>query len=163
MVEVPIISEMLPVIVSTRNSDRFIRVDKMSTDNNVRVGLFQNDSPNLDAVVVNALRYIKTECESLKYGNVFSSYSKAVDHILGHVTLDDDETLISAGPEVIPNNSERKVRHIPIDMEFGCVFSVPDFVGLNVVFSASNYSGIIFHNIRKGLAFIDLQSIKQSS
>lgn len=157
MVEVPLIPEMLPVVVSTNNSTKYVLVSKLSKDNSARVGVFESANHSTDSSFLEAMKFIKDTVGRLGYPNIFGSYSQAIDYIRQNVTLDSDERITTIGPDLVPNTGS-EYRHIPCDLKFGVVFSVPEYVGMYVGFAGSGRGGLIFHNIKLGMAFVDLQS-----
>jgi hypothetical protein len=156
LVEVPLLPDHIPCLVSTAKPGVFVLVKKLSQSGSYRCGIFPHSSANHDRYLEVALKNIYDYCVSVNSVNVFVDLAAAVRYIRDQGDFTDEETILISGPDFITTDTTKHlgVKHLPLSLDFDVVFSVPEFVGMNLVFPGNAHSGVVFHNIFKGLAFV---------
>lgn len=153
MTEIPVLPNHLPAIVSHIHAGQFLPVRKVSSSGYIRAGVFNVTQVGLDECIMSGFRAVKELGESY----ITSSLDKAIEFIRSESDIEETDVVTIIGSEIVSNMDLNKanVRFISCKVNGYVVLSIPEHVGIHIRFIDSFSSAIVFHNIRKGIAFVE--------
>ena len=155
-IELPLLPEHLPLVVSTPRPGKFIVVDKLSKDGYGRTGVFERSTNSLDVYLSLAFQKCLEVSKGRGFNNVFKVVSEAREYIRDVGMFESQDKSIVVGPQFITEEVSRTmdVNYHSLDLPFTVVLSHPEFVGMYFSFLTTSSSAMIFHNLEKGMAFV---------
>lgn len=165
-IEVPCKPEFLPCVVSAARPDKFLDINRLTSDKNIRTGVFQYDGAHLDSMIAPLFDAAYHLSLSKSFGNIFSDVKQATSYIKKSSGISNQpqqalyplnmgkERLESIGINLDANGSALGVKWNGTNVSRLVVLSRPDFVGVIHSLGRDHYS-VLLHNIKLGMAFVD--------
>lgn len=175
MIEIPATKEFVPCVISTTRG-KFIHSSKLTSDQKIRVGLFNFDENNEEDLINDMFVSAYSLSKSNEWENIFynsTALKLGFDYIRHNSGLRDQphvclipkdwsnaDLLNRFKSQLIEKEIRGEQVHIyrkickliRCKIPFPVYLSKPDYVGIYTRFLGIN-SGILLHNIRRGIAF----------
>lgn len=164
-IEVPCKKEFLPCLVSASRPDKFLEVNRLTPESNIRTGVFQYDGAHLDMMLSSLIEAAYQISVAKSFGNTFSEVKPAIAYIKKSSGLSNfpqqalypmnssEESLGKYGISLDSKGSSNGVKWNGTHVSRIVVLSRPDFVGMIHSMGRDHYS-VILHNIKLGMAFV---------
>lgn len=164
-IEIPCKKEFLPCLVSASRPDKFLEINRLTPELNIRAGVFQYDGARLDMMMSSLFNSAYELSLSKSFGNTFNDVKLAVAYVKKSSGLPNfpqqglypinssEEYLASHGIKLDANGLCNGVKWNGTYVSKIVLLSRPDFVGIIHSLGRDHYS-VLLHNVKLGMAFV---------